>query len=130
MVKYLFVLIVGAMVGCNNETGLSEDVVKSNDFGEYPLQLKEFEGCQYIIYAKYGVGATMVHHNNCKYCKERNKIVWDDYGSNEGLTIKNKNIKLGGAIESSTTVLGVDDSGFIVSPEAVKPEGELKIEYY
>lgn len=107
---------MGCLVGCNNEP-IEYD---RNDIGSkrstvygFGLRIVEIDSCQYVLYVDDTRGAVgMAHHNNCKYCRERNSQYKSIILGKETVTEAcsgapaiswGKDVKLGGKLQTAWT---------------------------
>lgn len=60
----LLALTALIMIGCKEK-----DLVRRGD-------IVNIDSCQYIVCDAYG-GLAYVHHNNCRFCEERDSIKWE-----------------------------------------------------
>src|SRR5574341_775282 len=76
MKTLLFTLVcIGCLVGCNDpnvDYRKTPEYKQTTVFG-FGLRIVEIDSCQYVLYVDDGRSSVaMVHHANCKYCRERN----------------------------------------------------------
>lgn len=72
MKKIIFIALTTLiMVGCseNELTKYTNESIKNKPILKHG-NIIDLDSCQYVVCDAYG-GWTFVHHNNCRFCKER-----------------------------------------------------------
>ena len=68
MKKRIFILVAIAFSLSACEDGISNAV----DTGGNTAQIIEVDSCEYVLCRYYQNSVSVVHHQNCKFCKGRN----------------------------------------------------------
>ena len=71
--KYLFLLVVVVLVGCDQENKNATTKESDVKFRGSDVSIIEIDSCEYI-YFFLGKGPGFTHKGNCKYCAERSNL--------------------------------------------------------